>query len=238
MKKTTALAGLALSIGLIFTGCSNTDESDTNKSTEQSETSQAEASAVSETLNNYYNSLVEHSPEAMEVSTEVESTIREIAGDDTYEAFSSSNNPFTGFDDISDDQAKKLADKLQELNPVADQFDYSQMEDRDRAVLNLLNIASSIMLTSVQGETIQISIPEEAILVEENIASIPYSSMTFIIGESETPMADALGSTDFHAIKVDGEWKVDGLKTYESTKETALGTQPSDAGGSSDSGEG
>lgn len=238
-RRTTALASLVLSVSILLTGCSNdTTTNNDGSSNSQSQVSESEIKAVSETVNNYYNGLIEKSPEAMEASDDVEKVIREVAGDKTYEAFSSSNNPFIGFDNISDEQAKELADRIQELNPIAEQFDYSQMNDRDRAVLNLLNIASSIMLTNAQDKTVQISIPSTAITVEGNSAYIPYSSMTFIIEESQSPMRDALGGTNFYAVKVNGVWKVDGQKTYESTRDNALGTQPSDAGGNSDNGEG
>lgn len=237
MRKTTLIAGVILSASLLITGCSNNSESPDKDTTSQSEVSESETAEVSKAVNDYYTALIQKSGDSLEVSNDVETVIRETTDDKTYEAFSSTNNPFTAFDNISDEQAKELADRIEELNPVAEQFDYSDMNDKDRAVLNLLNIASSIMLTSIQDKTIEISIPAEAISVEKNTATVSYSSMSFIIDGSETTMSDALGGTNFHAIKKDGVWKVDGQKTYESTKEAALANSASDNGGS-DNGEG
>lgn len=229
------MAGLILSVSLIFTGCSNNEEDGQPSST--SEVAQEESAQVSETVNNYYNSLIEQSSASMDVSDDVEVAIREITGDETYEAFSSSSNPFESFNEISDEQAKELADRLEELNPVSDLFNYSEMNDRDRAILNLLNMASSIMFLSSQEETIQISIPAEAIAIDGNTATVAYSDMVFKVGESEQPMTDVLGGTDLSLTKIEGEWKLDGQKTYESTRDNALKAQPSDGGGS-DNGEG
>lgn len=235
MKKITKITGaLVLSAGLIFTGCSNNETPESKQSNTEA-AQQEESAAIKESINNYYNSMVEKSPEAMEASSDVESVIREVAGDETYEAFSSTNNPFEGFDNISDDQAKELADRLQEINPIADQFDYSKLGDRDRAILNLLNIASSIILTGTQGKTIEIAIPDESIVIEGNKATVPYDTMVFKIDDDEQPMADVLGGNTIALIKVDNVWKLDGKQIYETTRENALNAQTPE---SSDNGEG
>lgn len=240
MKRKTFLttASIALISTMSFSACTNDDEKqDPAPSSTASDGGGAEApvegkdaASVSQFINTYYNTLIARSSEAYDNSDDVEKAIRDTTGDATYEAFASTSDPFTSFDELDDDKAKELADKIQALNPSAELFDYSQMADRDRLVLNLLNIASSVMLSPISDTTVQITVPEEQIEMKSSTASISYTSMKLIVDGEEQQMSDMLGSQTLDMIYVNDVWKIDGLKTYQNIYANAQASVASDGG--------
>lgn len=241
MKRKTFLttASIALISTMAFSACTNDDKKQETAPSSTSSDGGGETSApvegrdaasVSQFINTYYNTLIARSSEAYDNSDDVEKVIRDMSGDSTYEAFATTSDPFTSFDELDAEQARKLADEVQALNPSAELFDYSQMEDKDRLVLNLLNIASSVMLSPISDTTVQITVPEEQIKIKNNVASISYTSMKLNVDGEEQQMSDMLGSQTLDMIYVNDAWKIDGLKTYQNIYANAQASVASDGG--------
>ena len=240
MKRKTFLttASIALISTMAFSACTNDNEKqETTPSSTASDGGGTEApiegkdvASVSQFINTYYNTLITRSSEAYDNSDDVEKVIRDVSGDSTYEAFATTSDPFTSFDELDAEQAKQLADEVQALNPSAELFDYSQMEDKDRLVLNLLNIASSVMLSPISDTTVQITVPEEQVKLKNNSASISYTSMKLVVDGEEQQMSDMLGSQTLDMIYVNDAWKIDGLKTYQNIYANAQASVASDGG--------
>lgn len=230
-------ASLIVALSLGFTGCTQTPDSpepspniaSDNGGNEGTGSNSKDEKGVSQTVNNYYSSLISESSVSLKNAEEVEKVIREITGDSSYEAFANTTDPFSSFDDLNEEQATELADRIQELNPSSSYFDYSTMNDKDRAVLNLLMIASSAFLNPLSDQTVKMTIPDESITIDGDSATVSYSKMTMTINDEEQIVNDVLGTSSLHLVYVSGEWKIDGQKTYEAIYANAQASKnPSD----------
>jgi len=232
-------SSVIIALSLAITGCTqektdppaaSSSASDNGGEEDKNTSSSKNNEGVSETVNSYYSHLISDSSTAMKNSEEVEKIIREVSGDASYEAFANTTDPFSEFDDLNEEQAKELADRIQELNPSADFFDYSQMNDKDRAVLNLLIIASSVFLSPLSEQTVKMTVPDESITIDGNSATVSYSKLTMLINEEEQVVNDVLGTSSLHLTYVNGVWKIDGQKTYESIYANAQSVQDASDG--------
>lgn len=246
MKKITALAGIALIAGMTITGCSDTN---TKQGTTQSTNQKVDKSTVSKFLNEYYTNTFKNASTAEENTQKIETTMKNILGEEDYNKVIQNPNAFASLDEISKDKQKKLADEIQKLNPMASSYDFSNMSDSDRIYMNLLSIASTSMMSGTQNGDdlkVEITIPEDKITVKENKATVNFADMTIKINDQESDQkSDPMGQTQISLVSNNGEWKIDGKSTFEALKEDyqEISEQgdnvgPSDGGGASDNGNG
>lgn len=235
LKTLTLVTSAILAVGLV-TGCTNSSDNDSSNTKQTSNASDSggsdnggdekntetspmgtekNESGVIQSINAYYNTLINESDTALENATKVEDTVREATNDETYEAFVNSSNPFESFDELSDEDAKKLADEIQKLNPSANLIDFSGMKDSDRAVLNLLMIASSTVMSTISDQTIEITVPEDKIKIKDDKVNVAYTDIDLKVNEENQEMTDIFGSSTINLTYDGTSWKLDGQKTYE-----------------------
>lgn len=241
MKKTITVIGTVLLSSLLMVGCSDANTSNgasDGGSSSSSSTQKLNKSDAIQFINDYYNGLITSAQESLDNSTQVETTIQEVVGEDVYNEIVTTEDPFDSLSSLSADQQKELADKVQALNPVAEYYNFSGMSDNDRTYLNLLSIASNSLLASsdspaTEDSTITAKIDENKVNVKANKAVVNFSDIAFSINGTETDQsADSTGLEKIYLVYSDNAWKIDGKTTFENIK-----TQYNDTSTASDGGE-
>jgi hypothetical protein len=229
MIATAFLAGI-----LTVAGCTTSNAPINSAS--QADTGTQNAAGASHFLNEYYNTLVEKSDEAKAATTKVEKVMVDTLGKEGYEKLGKTKNPHEALASLTEEQQKTLADGIQELNPLASHYDYSNISsDADRAYLNLISMASSSMLSGTgKNYKVEVSVPENKVRMNGNHASIDFQDVVFKLNGQQQPTGtDNTGMTAVVLTYVDGKWKINGEEMLRNLKNAAANTPNSSPSASS-----
>lgn len=220
----------AVAIGFIavasLTGCAgNGDNGNDSSSSQQSNVTAKDAANFTA---QYYQDMIDESKNGTASYNKLDDTLKNNMSDDEYKKFSESTSPFTSLDVVAKDKQEKLANEVQALNPLADDYNYDGMSDNDRTYVNLLSIASTSYLASYTANSsasesakdIKVNVPEDKVKIDGDKATIKYSDIEVTINGQKQNNSDSStdGVNTLRLTHKDGSWKVDGKETLEDVK--------------------
>lgn len=215
MNKISKISSVVMLSALVLTGCSSTvDGNDGALSSDAKST-------ADDFISNYYNDLSQKDISTEEWNTSVNDLYTQMnelmvnaLGQEKLDEISSSMNDnalYEAIDGMDESKKKELADKVKEINPLKDKYDFSDMTDTEVIYINLSSISNYI---SLSGSGVTITAPNDKMNFEGNEAYINLSDLQSdpAINNSETPGT-------FNIEYVDNTWKINGKKEVENMKE-------------------
>lgn len=235
-KKTLAMTGVTLAGMLALTSCAadiRAAESLPDNRTPISEQSADGAAAFAE---RYYEEAIDTVDEAQQVNTDFNNIMGTVLATSNYETEPTSSNPYDVVNAMDSASQKKVADTIQEVNPLADYVDFSGLSDPERFMTNVAMISANLM---TPDDVENVLIDEDSVNYKENSteAFVPFDAVTLEYdGDTEDKDGQALnvtGGDHLELVYVDGEWKFNPHPMLEMLNQTMTPMETEDSAGES-----
>lgn len=221
MKKTFfSIASIALVSSVLITGCSQGNGSPSASASSVSSSSAAvdtkSAAKFTQTfLEKYYNiSLTDAYTKMAESTGKYMSKI---------DANASATDPAQMIESLSEEDKKALLSEMSKADPLTDMISFDNMKDSEQIVLHAMLVGVPSMMLPNDSKKFSVEVDPSKISVKDNTASVSYEGITIKKDdESSSENSTKIDNVpDLPLVLVEGSWKIDGAKYYQSILRSA-----------------
>ena len=225
-------AGSAIALAVILTlGACSSDDSEPDESpgptTSESQTSEPSESAEPESNlpknlrkfnDDFVKDAIKHSPDVVDRISTMQQEADKLMTPEEQRIVGDTANPFTILENLPEETNKELYRLYSEDNPMLKYFDLTGLEPHQKAAVAMWSQTIPLMfMPGIEGDP---EVPDSAFQVEGDVATIDYSQAAATTKAGTGPLvsgAEALQIVPL--VKVEGEWRVDGVTGYTTLSE-------------------